>query len=87
MYMLEKPDQYKMFKLLNREFTFTVDDSALGCGLNGALYFSEMPQDGGLSKGNAGAKYGTGTARSFYQQMLSCCTRDLLVMLMSWSTE
>jgi len=33
------------------------------CGLNGALYFVSMDEDGGLSKysGNkAGAKYGTG---------------------------
>ena len=34
--------QYKMFKLLNQEFTFTVDGSDLPCGLNGAIYFVEM---------------------------------------------
>jgi cellulose 1,4-beta-cellobiosidase len=35
--------------------------STLGCGLNGALYFSEMAADGGLGGTNkAGAKYGTG---------------------------
>jgi len=37
--------------------------SNLPCGLNGALYFVEMPQDGGLSKypgDKCGAKYGTG---------------------------
>lgn len=28
---------YKMFNLLNREFTFTIDASKLPCGLNGAL--------------------------------------------------
>ena len=51
-----------MFKLLNKEFTFDVDVSNLPCGLNGALYFVEMPEDGGLSfSGNeAGAEYGTG---------------------------
>merc|ERR1712193_16096 len=50
-------DKYKMFKLKNREFTYTVDDSQLDCGLNGALYFVAMDQDGGASKyGNAGAK-------------------------------
>lgn len=35
----------------------------LSCGLNGALYFVSMDEDGGMSKypGNkAGAKYGTG---------------------------
>jgi cellulose 1,4-beta-cellobiosidase len=52
-----------MFKLLNKEFTVDVDVSKLPCGLNGALYFSEMMADGGMSEyaGNhAGAKYGTG---------------------------
>jgi len=39
-----------MFTLLNREFTFDVDVSKLGCGLNGALYFVEMDRDGGMSK-------------------------------------
>jgi len=54
---------YKLFNLLNKEFTFTVDMSTLPCGLNGALYFVEMAKDGGLSKyptNKAGAKYGTG---------------------------
>ncbi|CAK0795962.1 unnamed protein product [Prorocentrum cordatum] len=62
LYVLEKPDKYKLFKLLNREFTFDVDVSTLPCGLNGALYFSEMDEDGGMKHaGNkAGAKYGTG---------------------------
>ncbi|KAF7299094.1 Glucanase [Mycena indigotica] len=64
---------YQMFKLINQEFTFTVDMSHLGCGLNGALYFSEMDSDGGLARfpGNkAGAKYGTGYCDSQ-------CPRDL----------
>jgi len=61
LYLLEGEDQYMMFKLKNREFTFTVDDSQLDCGLNGALYFVAMDQDGGAQRyGNAGAKYGTG---------------------------
>jgi cellulose 1,4-beta-cellobiosidase len=38
-YLLESSDRYKMFKLLNREFSFDVDVSALECGINGALYF------------------------------------------------
>lgn len=52
-----------MFKLANREFTFDVDASTLECGLNGAIYLSEMDEDGGSSKypnNKAGAKYGTG---------------------------
>ncbi len=55
--------EYEMFKLLNSEFTFDVDVSALPCGLNGALYFSEMDSDGGLARfatNKAGAKFGTG---------------------------
>ncbi|CAG0919841.1 unnamed protein product [Notodromas monacha] len=53
----------KMFQLKNREFSLTVDVSNLPCGLNGAVYFVEMDEDGGLSKyptNHAGAKYGTG---------------------------
>jgi cellulose 1,4-beta-cellobiosidase len=62
-YLMADDTKYQMFKLKNQEFTFDVDVSNLPCGLNGALYFSEMAADGGLSKysGNkAGAKYGTG---------------------------
>ena len=63
LYLLDSENEYKLFKLKNREFTFDVDVSKLPCGLNGALYFVEMDGDGGMSKypGNkAGAKYGTG---------------------------
>lgn len=52
-----------MFNLLNKEFTFDADSSRLDCGLNGALYFVEMEEDGGLSEyatNLAGAAYGTG---------------------------
>ncbi|KAE8453227.1 hypothetical protein EG329_011294 [Mollisiaceae sp. DMI_Dod_QoI] len=55
--------KYQMFQLLNQEFTFDVDVSNLPCGLNGALYFSEMDEDGGMARfstNKAGAKYGTG---------------------------
>nr|GAT45916.1 glycoside hydrolase family 7 protein [Mycena chlorophos] len=64
LYLMNAADsEYYLFSLLNQEFTFTVDVSKLGCGLNGAVYFSEMDADGGMSRfpGNkAGAKYGTG---------------------------
>merc|ERR1719421_1708503 len=63
MYLLEDPDHYKMFNLLNEELTFTVDSSKLPCGLNGAIYFVEMEADGGkksFPSNKAGAKYGTG---------------------------
>uniref|UniRef100_A0A7S2B9T9 cellulose 1,4-beta-cellobiosidase (non-reducing end) n=1 Tax=Florenciella parvula TaxID=236787 RepID=A0A7S2B9T9_9STRA len=59
----ESTSKYEMFYLKNREFTLDVDVSTLPCGLNGALYFVEMAEDGGLSEfenNNAGAAYGTG---------------------------
>nr|AGV05132.1 glycoside hydrolase family 7 protein [Achaetomiella gracilis] len=62
-YFMESDTKYQTFKLLGNEFTFDVDLSNLGCGLNGALYFVAMDADGGVSRysGNkAGAKYGTG---------------------------
>lgn len=61
-YLLSEDEQtYEMLSLTGREFTFDVDVSKLPCGMNGALYLSEMPADGGLSDLNtAGAYYGTG---------------------------
>ncbi|QRW15745.1 beta-1,4-D-glucan cellobiohydrolase [Rhizoctonia solani] len=62
-YLLADDTKYQMFKLKNQEFTFDVDVSNLPCGLNGALYFSQMDADGGMAKysnNKAGAKYGTG---------------------------
>lgn len=38
-YLMESEDKYQMFELLGNEFTFDVDVSDIGCGLNGALYF------------------------------------------------
>lgn len=52
-----------MLQLLGQEFTFDVDVSNLPCGLNGALYLSEMDADGGMARfptNKAGAKFGTG---------------------------
>nr|ADN88316.1 cellobiohydrolase I [Neolentinus lepideus] len=72
-YLMASDTSYEMFKLLNQEFTFDVDVSNLPCGLNGALYFSQMDADGGLSKfptNKAGAKYGTGYCDSQ-------CPRDI----------
>ncbi|KAG9080355.1 hypothetical protein FRC06_006749 [Ceratobasidium sp. 370] len=62
-YLLADDSTCQMFKVKNQEFTFDVDVSNLPCGLNGALYLSEMSADGGLftySGNKAGAKYGTG---------------------------
>jgi len=60
--MMDGPDQYRMFRLKNREFTMDVSVEQLRCGMNGAVYFIEMDRLGGLGKGEnrAGAKYGTG---------------------------
>lgn len=73
LYLMESSTEYAMFDLLGNEFTFDVDVSNLPCGLNGALYFVSMDQDGGMSEysGNsAGAQYGTGYCDSQ-------CPRDL----------
>jgi cellulose 1,4-beta-cellobiosidase len=62
-YLMASETKYQMFKLLNKEFSFEVDASKLPCGVNAALYFVEMDEDGGMKKhpGNkAGAQYGTG---------------------------
>ncbi|KAG6853028.1 hypothetical protein C0991_007399 [Blastosporella zonata] len=63
LYLMSSDTEYELFQLVNQEFTFDVDVSNLPCGLNGALYFSEMDADGGMAKyptNKAGAKYGTG---------------------------
>ncbi|KAG8992748.1 hypothetical protein FRB90_000914 [Tulasnella sp. 427] len=73
LYLMADDSHYELFKVMGQEFTFDVDVSQLPCGLNGALYFSEMDADGGMAKysGNkAGAKYGTGYCDSQ-------CPRDL----------
>nr|AGM37865.1 family 7 cellobiohydrolase [Chelura terebrans] len=62
-YLLASDTAYRMFYLLNREFTIDIDSSNLPCGLNGAVYFVEMEEDGGMgsySTNTAGAEYGTG---------------------------
>ncbi|PSN71505.1 glycoside hydrolase [Corynespora cassiicola Philippines] len=59
--LAENEKKYEVLKLTGQEFTFDVDVSKLPCGMNGALYLSEMKADGGRSKLNpAGATYGTG---------------------------
>jgi cellulose 1,4-beta-cellobiosidase len=49
-YMMDDTYNYEMFMLKNQEFTFDVDVSNMPCGVNGALYFVEMPKDGGKSE-------------------------------------
>jgi cellulose 1,4-beta-cellobiosidase len=60
-YLMENNTNYEFFQLLNQEFTFDVDVSNVPCGINGALYFSEMSPTGNANDLNAaGAAYGTG---------------------------
>jgi cellulose 1,4-beta-cellobiosidase len=62
LYLMENDENYKLFYLKNREFSYEVDVSELQCGMNGAMYFCEMPANGGkgIGNNNAGAKFGTG---------------------------
>jgi len=53
-------DRYRMFTLLNRELSFDVDMVNMGCGMNAALYFISMPENGVIEPGNVGAQFGTG---------------------------
>ena len=61
LFLLED-DDYKLFKLKNREFAVEVDSSTVECGMNGAMYFVEMAANGGkdLGQNAAGAAFGTG---------------------------
>ncbi|KAF8312221.1 glycoside hydrolase, partial [Clavulina sp. PMI_390] len=62
-YLLDPTGQkYEMFHFLNQEFAFDVNLANVGCGMNAALYFSEMDVVGGNGStyNEAGAKYGTG---------------------------
>ncbi|KAK6349410.1 hypothetical protein TWF696_005695 [Orbilia brochopaga] len=62
-YLMDDDSSYTMFNVLGKEFTFDVDVSNMPCGINAALYFTEMDKDGGMAKyptNKAGAKYGTG---------------------------
>ena len=50
-----------MVYLLNREISFDVNLSTVGCGLNAAFFFVGMDADGGKAKfGYKGPVYGTG---------------------------
>lgn len=88
LYLLENDSTYQMFKPLNQEFTFDVNVANLPCGLNGAVYFSQMDSDGGVSRfptNKAGAAYGTGYCDSQ-------CPRDLKFIdgaanILNWTAE
>jgi len=56
-------DKYKQFNMANKEITFTVDVSKMPCGLNGAIYFAQLLEDGGEGEfpdDKAGSNYGVG---------------------------
>jgi len=61
-YLLDETEQkYDFPDLTGNEFTFDVDVTKLPCGMNSALYLSEMEADGAKSALNpGGAYYGTG---------------------------
>ncbi|KAK8048977.1 endoglucanase EG-1 [Apiospora phragmitis] len=61
-YLLDETEQaYEMTKFAGGEYAFDVDVSKLPCGMNGALYLSEMEAAGGKSDLNPGGAYwGTG---------------------------
>ncbi|KAI2465664.1 glycoside hydrolase family 7 protein [Annulohypoxylon bovei var. microspora] len=61
-YLLDEDgEDYEVLLLKNAEISFDVDVSKLVCGMNGALYVTEMNATGARSALNpAGARYGTG---------------------------
>ena len=73
LYLMAGTDKYQTFSLLGNEFAFDVDLSTVECGLNAALYFVAMEEDGGMGSfpsNKAGAEYGTGYCDAQ-------CARDL----------
>lgn len=59
--LAEGRKEYEMLQLTGNELSFDVDVTQLPCGMNSALYLSEMKADGGISEYNtAGAALGTG---------------------------
>ncbi|KAI1873185.1 uncharacterized protein JN550_003438 [Neoarthrinium moseri] len=61
-YLLDDTEEkYEMVKFTGLEFTFDVDATKLPCGMNSALYLSEMEAEGGKNELNqGGAARGTG---------------------------
>ncbi|KAK4139263.1 endoglucanase EG-1 [Dichotomopilus funicola] len=61
-YLLDSTERkYEMLSLTGNEFAFDVDATKLPCGMNSALYLSEMDPTGAESELNpGGAYYGTG---------------------------
>ncbi|KAI9049257.1 hypothetical protein LZ554_007104 [Drepanopeziza brunnea f. sp. 'monogermtubi'] len=82
LYLLEPAgDRYEMLKSSGDDLSFDVDMSKLPCGMNGALYLSEMAADGGRSNLNpTGAGYGSGycDAQCYTLPFLNSGASDLL---------
>ena len=73
LYLMAETTRYEMFTLMDHELAFDVDLSSLECGVNGALHFLKMDEDGGASRypaNSAGAEYGAGYCGS-------ACSQDL----------
>ncbi|KAG9253716.1 cellulose 1,4-beta-cellobiosidase [Emericellopsis atlantica] len=73
LYLMADESSYEMFDLIGNELSFDVDLSTVVCGINSALYFVAMPEDGGSGDyptNAAGAQYGTGYCDAQ-------CARDL----------
>lgn len=62
LYLLQENGvNYEYLHLTGNELSFDVDLTKLPCGMNGALYLTEMSETGGRSQLNpGGATYGTG---------------------------
>lgn len=85
--LAEDEETYEMMKLVNQELSYDVDVSQLACGMNGALYLSEMDPTGSKSATNvAGAAYGTGycDAQCFDVPWINGLVRDYNTHIYSW---
>lgn len=73
LYLINGANKYQMFTANGNEIAFDVENANLGYGLNGAVYFMSIDENGGKSRyssNKAGAKYGTGYCDSQYARDL-----------------
>ncbi|KAK7937188.1 glycoside hydrolase family 7 protein [Apiospora aurea] len=52
-YLLADDENYEMFTMNGNEIAFDVENGEIGCGLNGAVYFVSMDEDGGKARSPA----------------------------------
>lgn len=69
---------YPIFKLVNAELTLDVDLSQIPCGMNAAVYTSEIPAEGVTPGHEAGARYGGGYCDANYVGGIGCAEFDIL---------